>query len=139
MEIIAKHCGCLPCLLKGISDVHTTVEHVTEAGRRVGNDEQHQWTIGLCVWHHFGRTSSSAHRNLIIQSFGPCLADGRKPFEDYFGDEVQVLVPTQDFMLAEFDAQPWPEYSVPRKVAHRVRKHWRRLHHALPANQFDTS
>ncbi len=115
METIHRHCGCLPCLIAGISDILTTVEHVTEAGRRIQDEEQHQWTIGLCDWHHFGHAPERP---------GPSLALGRKPFEDYFGDEVKVLVPTQNFMLSLFDRQPWPEYAVPRRVAREVRKFW---------------
>lgn len=141
MDTIAKHCGCLPCLLMGFSDVHTTIEHVTERGRRVGDEEQHQWTIGLCVWHHFGRPlpqweSMPGRVGGPLQAtsgaLGPSLIWGRTTFEEHFGDEVNVLVPVQDFMLAQFDEAPWPEYSVPRQVARAVRNHWIELN-ALPA------
>jgi len=130
METIAKHCGCLPCLLMGFSDVHTSIEHVTERGRRVGKDhEQHKFTIGLCVWHHFGHKfplpgKRKPNRQEMSGDLGPPLAWGRINFEEHFGDEVHVLVPTQDFMLAMFDEKPWPEYAVPRHVARLVRLHW---------------
>ena len=120
MDTIARHCGCLPCLIAGISDVHTTIEHATEHGRRVGDEEQHQWTIGLCRWHHFGEMTGTA----VASHLGPSLAWGRKEFEDWFGDELEVLVPTQDFMLDLFDRQPWPEYALPRHVAKEVRTFW---------------
>ena len=133
METIAKYCGCLPCLLVGLLDVHTTIEHVTEAGRRVGNDEQHQHTIGLCDWHHFGTCRGEQTRQKISGDRGPSLAWGRRTFEEHFGDEVKVLVPTQDFMLDQFAALPWPEYSVPRTVARRVRLFWIELRYAEPS------
>lgn len=137
METIAKYCGCLPCLISGISDVLTTIEHVTEAGRRVGGEEQHQHSIGLCVWHHFGQPLAHwerlpGHLGGANQAssglLGPSLAWGRKPFEDHFGDEVKVLVPTQDFMLARFDESPWPEYALPRHVARETRRFWMDLY-----------
>lgn len=115
MERIHLYCGCLPCLISGVSDVPTTVEHVTEAGRRIEGEEQHQWTIGLCEYHHFGTGP---------ERWGRSLAHGRKGFEADFGDEVEVLVATQDFMLELFDRQPWLEYAVPRQVAKRVRTFW---------------
>ena len=115
MDRIAKYCGCLPCLIAGFSDVPTTVEHVTEAGRRLEGEEQHQWTIGLCEWHHFGHAP---------ERWGRSLAHGRRGFEADFGDEVEVLVPAQNFMLALFDHQPWPEYAVPRQIARLVREFW---------------
>jgi hypothetical protein len=106
----------------GFLDVHTSIEHVTDRGRRVGKGaEQHRWTIGLCSWHHFGHQLSGQR--------GPSLTSGRQIFEDHFGDELHVLVPTQDFMLELFEQQPWPEYSVPREVARRVRSRWIELNH----------
>jgi Recombination enhancement, RecA-dependent nuclease len=127
MDTIVHYCGCLPCLLMGYLDVHTSIEHVTERGRRIGGDEQHQWTIGLCVWHHFGHASNHGSRQQISGMRGPSLVWGRKTFEDHFGDEVQVLVPTQNFMLAEFEMSPWQEYNVPREVARDTRLEWIRL------------
>lgn len=125
MEAIVQHCGCLPCLLMGYLDVHTSIEHVTERGRRIGNgSEQHRWTIGLCVWHHFGHTPNHVSRHQVSEEYGPSLIWGRTAFEDHFGDEVDVLVPTQDYMLALFADRPWPEYSVPRSVARDVRHRW---------------
>lgn len=124
MDTISRYCGCLPCLLMGYLDVHTSIEHVTEAGRRIADDEQHQHTIGLCAWHHFGHCREGRDRQQMSGFVGPPLTWGRKIFEEHFGDEVKILVPTQDFMLALFDENPWPEYAVPRHVARNVRNHW---------------
>lgn len=136
MDIIAKHCGCLPCLLTGLTDVHTTIEHVTDRGRRVGGDEQHQWTIGLCRWHHFGHIEGSKPRQKMSGDRGPSLAWGRITFEEFFGDELDVLVPTQDFMLELFDQAPWPEYAVPRHVARLVRHKWIDLNVAKDTSRY---
>lgn len=131
MEIIAKYCGCLACLLMGHLDRHTTIEHATEHGRRVGEGaEVHEWTIGLCTWHHFGHTHSHSSRQKMAGEFGPTLAWGRKPFEEHFGDEVKILIPVQNFMLAQFEEAPWAEYSVPRRVARETRYLWIELNHA---------
>lgn len=124
MDVIAKHCGCLPCLLMGYLDVHTSIEHVTDRGRRVGGDEQHQWTIGLCVYHHFGWTKARQTKQQVSGERGPSLAWGRKTFEEYFGDEVKVLVPVQNFLLEQFAESPWPEYTLPRRVARDTRMRW---------------
>ena len=130
MDTIVKHCGCLPCLLIGHLDIHTSIEHCTERGRRIGGDEQHQWTIGLCTWHHFGYQHNHWTRTKMAKEYGPSLIWGRVPFEEYFGDEPHVLVPTQNFMLEEFEREPWPEYSVPRSVARRTRSRWIELNKA---------
>lgn len=127
-EIIKQHCGCLPCLLIGRLDRHTSIEHVTERGRRVGRgSEQHQHTIGLCLWHHFGEWPRHWERVTelwMLREFGPSLAHGRKRFEEDFGDEVKVLIPVQNHMLELFAADPWPEYTVPAEVARQTRDLW---------------
>ncbi len=122
--IIKLHCGCLPCLLIGHLDRHTSIEHVTDAGRRIGRADQHQYTIGLCVWHHFGTCVSGNSKDSMLREFGPSLAHGRRPFEAFFGDEVKVLIPVQDHMLELFAADPWPEYTVPAQVARQTRDLW---------------
>lgn len=122
---IKEYCGCLPCLLVGHLDRWTTIEHVTDSGRRVGVESaQHANTVGLCLWHHFGRCDSGCQREPMVQELGPSLAHGRKLFEDYFGDEVKILIPIQNFLLAEFDADPWPSHNVSRRAARRTRKQW---------------
>ena len=114
----------------GFLDRHTSIEHVTESGFRVGEGSaQHEASLGLCTWHHYGRCKSSTVRQRMIGEFGPSLADGRKPFEEHFGDEVHVLIPTQDYLLEQFADTPWPEYNLPRNVARQTRHRWIELNH----------
>lgn len=130
-ETIKLHCGCLPCLLTGHLDRHTSIEHVTDRGQRIGKDSsQHEATIGLCEWHHFATHVSGTHTQQMMGNFGPSLAQGRHNFEEFFGDERHVLIPTQNYMLELFEDRPWPEYSVPRDVARKVRIEWIELNHA---------
>ena len=130
MTVITRYCGCLPCLLMGLKDVHATIEHVTENGRRIGGEEQHQWTIGLCEWHHFGVPWEGMTVAGLQKQLGPSLALGRTVFEEAFGDEVKVLVPVQNFLLDQFATDPWPTYNLPRQVANKTRRHWIELKHA---------
>lgn len=124
-ETIKIYCGCLPCLLMGHPDRHTSIEHVTERGRRVGvSSEQHRATIGMCVWHHFGVCNPGQNRQYMMGEYGASLAQGRTTFEEDFGDEVHVLIPVQNFLLDQFADRPWPEHNVPRHVARLTRERW---------------
>lgn len=119
------YCGCLPCLLVGHLDRHTTIEHVTEAGRRVGDgSDQHENTIGMCLWTHFGVCDPGLQKQVMIGEYGPSLAHGRRPFEAYFGDELNILLPIQNFLLEQFAANPWNEYHLPGNVARLTREKW---------------
>jgi len=125
LQIIKVYCGCLPCLLVGHLDRWTTIEHVTEGGRRIGvESDQHANTIGLCTWHHFGACDPGQQRVPMTRELGPALGNGRHPFEEYFGDEVKILIPVQNFLIAQFDESPWPEHNVDRRAARRTRKQW---------------
>jgi len=117
-EIITTYCGCLPCLLMGVPNVHATIQHVV-AGKRLG----HQYTWGGCVWHHLGYTSDPY---CTEEMRGPSLAFGRTPFEDCFGTE-ESLVELQDYFLARYHDEPWMEYNVPILIENEVRRRWERL------------
>ena len=128
MDTIKEYCGCLPCLLMGYPDAHTSIEHVTKNGRRIGvGPAQHENTIGLCGWHHFRVCHPGQQQHQMTLEFGPSLANGRKLFDAHFGDEVHVLVPTQDFLLAQFAEEPWPSYTVSLKAIRSTRNEWIRL------------
>jgi hypothetical protein len=131
LQTIKIFCGCLPCLLRGHLDRWTTIEHVTERGRRVGiKSDEHANTIGLCLWHHFGACDSGQQRANMTKEMGPALANGRYPFELAFGDEVRILIPVQNFLVAQFDLRPWPEHNVNHRAARRTRNLWIELNRA---------
>jgi len=130
-EAIKQYCGCLACILTGHLDVHTSIEHITESGRRIGKDSsQHEATVGLCMWHHFGVCSGCRSTQSQTGEFGPSLAHGRYAFEEFFGDELKVLKPVQDFLLQLFADEPWPEYNISGKAVRLTRQKWIALNHA---------
>lgn len=116
MDQIKMNCGCLPCLLKNLANVHCTVQHVVEGGKRLGHD----FTYGSCLWHHMGPEYAENRMP------GPSLANNKREFVAAFGTERQ-LVQTQDFMLYEFRADPWGEFDVPLMVGEKVRQYWVKL------------
>lgn len=129
-KVITEYVGCLCCAIDaqhlGHEDISlTTIEHVTDRGRRL--PDEHQATIGLCPWHHqavpWARLSKKEMRLIL----GPSLAEGRKPFEEHYGDEVQVLLPLQDQVIIWFAADPWPEYTMPHQVRQRIKAKWTEL------------
>ena len=66
----------------------------------------------------------------MASEFGPSLANGRRLFEAHFGDELEILLPIQNYMLKRFAADPWPEYNLPASVAIDTRNKWIELNHA---------
>ena len=123
-EVIKEYGGCVPCLLMGHKDVHATIEHVTESGRRIGKgNEQHDNTVGFCGYHHFGHCWHGLTKRLMIKMVGPSLAHGRKSFEEHFGPE-ETLVQLQDLIVHTYDETPWESYNMPKHVVAEVRELW---------------
>lgn len=126
-RIICDYMGCLCCALDersaGYEEIAlTTIEHVTEHGRRL--PDEHQATIGLCPWHHQGIPWNTMTKKKMLLILGPSLADGRKPFEAHYGDEVNVLLPLQDELIIWFADEPWQEYTMPERIRQRIRSKW---------------
>ena len=73
--------GCICCLNERSGYRAPDIHHITLTGRRLGHD----YTIPLCPYHHRGVIGSHE----VFR--GPSLADGKKPFVDYFGTEQELL------------------------------------------------
>ena len=92
---------CLPCLINQRQRV-ATIQHVTEGGRRLG----HMYTYGSCTWCHLGMTDGDYNNQDMTGFLGPSFAHSRKTFEEFYGDERDVLVKLQTWMLNN-DWQPY--------------------------------
>lgn len=128
--VIRYYTGCLCCAIELYNSCRedvslTTIEHVTNHGRRL--EDQHQATIGLCPWHHQAVPWNGLSKKEMRNILGPSLADGRRPFEEHFGDEVDVLLPLQDELIIWFAEDPWQEYTIPAEIRQRIRALWTKM------------
>jgi len=103
-----KVLGCICCLLEGVTDRHATVHHIVDGGKRLGHD----FTLGLCSWHHQAELFTGMRRQAMISVWGPSLAGGSKPFVERYGSELELLK-LQDFILDAFHSAPWGDYHMP--------------------------
>lgn len=103
VDKVKRH-GCVCCHWLGLK--HDTDgamvdgHHLLHAGLRRG----HLYVVGLCAWHHQGRLiidwlDHAGHR----EELGPSLAEGSRPFREYFGDD-DWLMERQMAILAEAGA-----------------------------------
>lgn len=134
-RVIKEYIGCIACLLEfdGAGDIAlTTIEHVTDRGRRLA--DEHQATIGLCEWHHQAKPWPGLRPDEMRRVLGPSLAEGRYPFEERYGDEVNVLLPVVDDLIMLLAADPWEEYTIPAQVRHQARHKWRELREKIDSS-----
>lgn len=116
--------GCVACVLMGRPNSPGTVHHLVE-GTRLG----HSATIACCRWHHFGEPWPGYQVTQMTALIGPSLAHGSKPFRAQFGDDA-TLLKVQDFMLSEFDSDPWLEFEMPARVVSAIFEYWTELRSA---------
>lgn len=71
-----KQMGCIVCeLFLNIEDSPSDIHHITDGGRRLGDD----FTIPLCPEHH------------RIGKYGVARSSGKKAFEKAYLPEMQLL------------------------------------------------
>jgi hypothetical protein len=72
--------GCIVCRAAGAAyRVECQIHHLKSGNVRRG----HQFTVGLCPWHHMAAPFAfHTHAECRI-AYGPSLAEGVKPFREY--------------------------------------------------------
>jgi len=93
---------CLPCQINQ-HQRQPTIQHVTEGGRRLG----HMYTYGSCPWHHQSKTENGYDDQGMTGLLGPSFAHSRKTFEDWYGDERDVLVKLQTWVMQNPNHRYW--------------------------------
>lgn len=125
MNSIKEYCGCLPCLLEGLTDSHCDIHHVIVASQRVG----HFATYGNCPWHHRGMIWLGESGRSMKEKLGPSRAVDRADYIARYGDEDRLLA-TQNFMLHLLQVRPWQSFATPPAVAEQVRQYWKQFDQA---------
>lgn len=77
--------GCIACWQRGIRrdvDVH----HLLSGGYRMG----HQYTLGLCPYHHRGVLPENMDPYTARELLGPSLSEEGKAFHDEFGTDNEL-------------------------------------------------
>jgi len=95
MALIAES-GCLPCLLHR-KHRQATIQHVTSGGRRLG----HSYTYASCPWHHQAITEFGMNNQEMTGLLGPSFAQSKREFQETYGNEKEVLVRLQDWVLEQ--------------------------------------
>lgn len=84
--------GCLACWMnvaRWILPAH--IHHQTVGGRHGALRLGHDFTIGLCGWHHMGRTDYGFSREEMELEWGPSFALTPQDFRREFGVDAELL------------------------------------------------
>lgn len=98
--VAIKELGCIACLMREIpGPVECDVHHLTVGGKHGAPRRGHDYSIGLCSWHHRGQHNTAS----LHYSAGPSYYHEARKFREVFGDD-DYLLSMQNDMLAWKDA-----------------------------------
>lgn len=93
---IIREIGCVACLLDGnpsLAEIH----HLVWFGKRRG----HQYTVGLCCWHHRQVPIGTDSKKECEKAYGPSLAGSPRAFKERYGDDDELLT-TQNELIVKW-------------------------------------
>lgn len=84
--------GCLACNLMKKGRVEAEIHHLTVGGKHGQKRRGHDFTIGLCSWHHRGDWMQFGMGPGIVEvQYGPSYARTPRAFREEFGDDDELL------------------------------------------------
>jgi hypothetical protein len=102
---LIKQIGCLACWIKLKTRVPSEVHHLTVGGRHGQKRRGHDFTIGLCQWHHRGVVPYIGAEEALELSLGPSYAKHPTRFRHVFGTDEELLEFQADAIaIAEIEA-----------------------------------
>lgn len=97
-----KRIGCICCWIKGVEHVPAEIHHLTIGGKHGQKRRGHDYTIGLCQWHHRGVLPYAGAQ--LAAGLGPSYALEPRRFREAFGSDDQLLeFQNQAIEIAEAD------------------------------------
>ena len=86
---LIKEVGCICCWTKGLARVPAEIHHLTVGGRHGQKRRGHDYTIGLCPWHHRGVLPYIGAQ--VALGLGPSYALEPRRFREEFGSDDELL------------------------------------------------
>lgn len=123
MSAIVEIC-CIACAIEGRPGVPCQVHHMLN-GYRLG----HQYSIGLCPWHHEGDTPAGCNGSveLATKRYGPSLERNSRAFHARYGDDDELLIIQDAAIRISERAKQRGEYMPDFEMCDLVRMLWREV------------
>lgn len=86
-----KDIGCLACYKLGLGWFNPEIHHLTIGGKHGQKRRGHDFTIGLCGWHHRGCTLVRACLLDRTEDVGPSYALEPRRFRQEIGYDAELL------------------------------------------------
>jgi hypothetical protein len=83
--------GCIVCDALGHGHMPCQVHHLTVGGRHGQKRRGHDFTIGLCPWHHVGEPMGGLSHSACTDRYGPSYAREPRRFRQEIGQDDYLL------------------------------------------------
>ena len=95
-----REIGCLACRQANRRWTAAEIHHLTVGGRHGQKRRGHDYTIGLCGWHHRSERPFHVTPGQMRHWYGPSYALEPRQFRETFGQD-DALLAEQEQLLAE--------------------------------------
>ena len=82
-----QNIGCVACVIDGIHQNPCEIHHLVSGMKRLGHD----YTAGLCPYHHRGIVPSGYTYDQVSSASGPSMAREPEAFRKHYGTQEELL------------------------------------------------
>lgn len=86
-----KDIGCIACLALGFGHMACQEHHLLVGGKHGQPRRGHDFTIGLCPWHHVGEPMAGLSHSACADRYGPSYAREPRRFRQEIGTDEYLL------------------------------------------------
>ncbi|WP_343649453.1 Ref family recombination enhancement nuclease [Stenotrophomonas sp.] len=86
-----KDIGCIVCDALGHGFMPCQVHHLLVGGKHGQKRRGHDYTIGLCPWHHVGEPMAGLSHSVCTDRYGPSYAREPRRFRQEIGTDDYLL------------------------------------------------
>jgi len=83
--------GCIACYALGHGFMPTQIHHLTVGGKHGAKRRGHDFTVGLCPWHHVGEPMAGLSHAACADHYGPSYARQPRRFRQEIGSDDYLL------------------------------------------------
>ncbi len=106
--VAIQEIGCIACSALGHGHMPCHIHHLLVGGKHGQKRRGHDFTIGLCPWHHVGEPMAGLSPAACADRYGPSYAKQPRRFRQEIGSD-DYLLDLQNTLIEKHtkESRPW--------------------------------
>lgn len=102
-----KEIGCIACYALGFGRMDCHEHHLLVGGKHGQPRRGHDFTIGLCPWHHVGEPMGGLSHSACADRYGPSYAREPRRFRQEIGSDDYLLDLQNTLIKQHLEKSSW--------------------------------